>query len=257
MGRTDNTAIGRQNAAGTGRNGHGTSRIEHPHLVTSRGTFSPVAEEYKKMKARVMRMTKQTPFRNVLLVTSAVGGEGKSVTAANLALSLSRDYDHSVLLIDADTRKPSLPDLLNVKTGPGLTDILTDDVPVAQTLIPVGSGNLRFLPAGKRSENPVELFSSQKMSKLVSELKHRYPDRYVIIDTPPVLLFAETKMLSALADGILFVVREGLAPLDHILEALDLLKDEHLLGLVYNDAGPEGMNGTYPYHSYYHRYERK
>ena len=103
----------------------------------------------------------------------------------------------------------------------------------------------------------MELFSSQKMAKLIDDLKNRYPDRYVIIDTPPVLLFAETKMLSGLADGVIFVVREGLAPLEHILEALDLLKDEHLLGVVYNDAGPEGVNGTYPYHSYYHHYERK
>ena len=260
MSRTDNSAEQRPQPRETAlpvRNGQQGTRIEHAHLVTSRSTFSPVAEEYKKLKARVMRMTKQEPFRNVLLVTSSVGGEGKSVTAANLALSLARDYDHSVLLIDADTRKPSLPGLLNVKPGPGLTDCLTDGIDVSAALIPVGSGNLRFLPAGKRSENPVELFSSHKMSALLAEFKKRYPNRYVIIDTPPVLLFAETKVLSALADGIIFVVREGLAPLEHIVEALDLLKDEHLLGVVYNDAGPEGLSGTYPYHSYYHHYERK
>lgn len=258
MSGTDNALKQRPHGgAESGGNGQQAGRIEHPHLVTSRSTFSPVAEEYKKLKARVMRMTKQKPFRNVLLVTSAVGGEGKSVTAANLALSLARDYDHSVLLIDADTRKPSLPGLLNVKPGPGLSDCLSDGLDVSKALIRAGSGNLRFLPAGKRSENPVELFSSQKMCNLVAELKNRYPDRYVIIDTPPVLLFAETKVLSGLADGVIFVVREGLAPLEHILEALDLLKDEQLLGVVYNDAGPEGLNGTYPYHSYYHRYERK
>jgi exopolysaccharide/PEP-CTERM locus tyrosine autokinase len=260
MSRKDNPAEQRPQAgeaALPGSNGVQGPRVEHAHLVTSRSAFSPVAEEYKKLKARVMRMTKQEPFRNVLLVTSSVGGEGKSVTAANLALSLARDYDHSVLLIDADTRKPSLCGLLNVKPGPGLTDCLMDGLDVSAALVPVGGGNLRFLPAGKRSENPVELFSSHKMAALVAELKHRYPNRYVIIDTPPVLLFAETKVLSALVDGIIFVVREGHAPLEHIVEALDLLKDEHLLGVVYNDAGPEGLSGTYPYHSYYHHYDRK
>jgi exopolysaccharide/PEP-CTERM locus tyrosine autokinase len=232
-------------------------RLDHPHLVTSRSSFSPVSEEYKKLKARIMRMTKQEPFRNVLLVTSAVGGEGKSVTAANLALSLARDYDHSVLLVDADTRKPSLPALLNLKPGAGLSDCVADGTDIGSALIKVGNGNLQFLPAGRKNDNPVELFSSQRMRKIISEMKHRYPDRYIIIDTPPVLLFAETKMMSGLVDGIIFVIREGLAPLEHIVEALDLLKDEHLLGVVYNDAGPEGLNGHYPYHSYYHHYDKK
>lgn len=240
-----------------GGNGDVHGRIDHPFLVTTRDTFSPVCEEYKKLKARIMRMTKQEPFKNVLLVTSSVGGEGKSITAANLAVSLSHDYDHSVLLIDADTRKPSLHTLLKVKPGTGLSDCVTDDIEVGTALINVGNGNLKFLSAGTKNENPVELFSSHKMEKLLTEVKKRYPDRYIIIDTPPVLLFAETKMLSALADGILFVVREGKAPLQHIMEALDLLKDEQLIGIVYNDAGPEGLNGTYPYHSYYNHYQKK
>lgn len=232
-------------------------KIDHPHLVTSRSSFSPVSEEYKKLKARIMRMTKQEPFLNVLLVTSAVGGEGKSVTAANLALSLSRDYDHSVLLVDADTRKPSLHTLLNLKPGLGLTDCLMDDIDIGSALMRAGNGNLQFLAAGKRNDNPVELFSSQRMAALVAEMKNRYRDRYIVIDTPPVLLFAETKMLSALADGIIFVIREGLAPLPHILEALDLLREERLLGVVYNDAGPQGPGHGYPYHSYYSHYHKK
>ncbi len=239
------------------RNNKPHSRIEHPFLVTSRNSFSPICEEYKKLKARVMRMTKQEPFKNVLLVTSSVGGEGKSITAANLAFTLSRDYDHSVLLIDADTRRPSLHALLNVTPGLGLSDCIAEDIDVGSVLVKAGSGNLQFLPPGKKVDNPVELFSSQKMQSLIASMKRRYADRYIIIDTPPVLLFAETKMMSALADGIIFVVREGRAPLQHIMEALDLLKDEHVMGVVYNDAGPEGLNGTYPYHSYYNHYKNK
>jgi exopolysaccharide/PEP-CTERM locus tyrosine autokinase len=157
-------------------------------------------------------MTRREPFKNVLLVTSSVGGEGKSITAANLALSLARDYDHSVLLIDADTRKPSLHTLLNVKPGIGLSDCVADNVDVGSALVKVGNDNLKFLPSGRKIENPVELFSSQKMEKLIAEMKCRYSDRHIIIDSPPVLLFAETKMLSALVDGIIFVVREGRAP---------------------------------------------
>ncbi len=262
MSRVDNnverhTRLRAGNNGGQGPQSDSVPEIHHPHLLTSRTVFSPVLEEYKKLKARVMRLTKQEPFRNVLLITSAVGGEGKSVTAANLALSLARDYDHSVLLIDADTRKPSLHSLLNIKPGLGLSDCLSDDIDIASALIKVGNGNLQFLPSGRKTENCVELFSSHRMQKMITEMKTRYPERYIIIDTPPVLLFAETKMLSALADGIIFVVREGLAPLQHVIEALELLKEEQLLGIVYNDAGPEGLNGTYPYRSYYDHYHKK
>jgi protein-tyrosine kinase len=238
-------------------NGSRMGPIDHPLLVTNRNRFSPVSEEYKKLKARVMKMTKQETFRNLMLVTSSVGGEGKSITAANLALSLARDYDHSVLLIDADTRKPSLHSLLNLKPGPGLADCVADDLDPGRAIVRVGNGNLRFLPPGRKLENPVELFSSQKMRKFMFELKGRYPDRYVILDTPPVLLFAETKILSSLADGIIFVVREGFAPLQHVMEALDLLKEERVMGIVYNDAGPEGPGGHYPYHAYYNHYHHK
>lgn len=263
MSRFENTL---ENTSRAPRNGPGSdtaarnrnhARMEHPFLVTSRNSFSPICEEYKKLKARIMRMTKKEPFKNVLLVTSAVGGEGKSITAANLAFTLSRDYDHSVLLVDADTRRPSLHALLNVTPGLGLSDCLADDVDLGSVLVKVGSGHLHFLPPGKKNDNPVEMFSSLKMEKLVAEMKSRYPDRYVIIDTPPVLLFAETKMISALADGIIFVIREGRAPLEHIMEALDLLKEERLMGVVYNDAGPDGLNGKYPYHTYYNHYRSR
>lgn len=239
------------------RNSRPFTGIDHPFLVTSRNSFSPICEEYKKLKARIMRMTKQEPFKNVIMITSAVGGEGKSITAANLAFTLSRDYDHSVLLIDADTRRPSLHTFLNVTPGLGLSDCIAEDIDLSSVLVKVGSGNLQFLPPGKKNDNPVELFSSQRMRKLIAEMKSRYPDRYIIIDTPPVLLFAETKMMSGLADGIIFVIREGQAPLHHIMEALDLLKEEHIMGIVYNDAGPEGLNGSYPYHSYYNHYKNK
>jgi Mrp family chromosome partitioning ATPase len=147
--------------------------------------------------------------------------------------------------------------LLNLKPGLGLADCAADDIDVGAALIKVGNGNLHFLPPGKKIENPVELFSSQKMQKLIAEMKNRYPDRYIIIDSPPVLLFAETKMLSSLVDGIIFVVREGRAPLNHIAEALDLLKEERVMGIVYNDAGPEGPHGNYPYHAYYSHYHHK
>lgn len=234
----------------------GTALTDDPYLVGGRYPATPVSEEYKKLKATIVKLTKQEPFKNMLLVTSAIGGEGKSLTAANLALSLSQDYDHSVLLVDADVRKPSLHKLFNVTPESGLSDCVDDDRDIGSALIKLGNGNLTLLPSGKRHDNPVELFSSQRMQKALASLKYRYPDRYIIIDTPPVLLFAETKMISSFVDGIIFVIKEGRAPLQHITDALDALKDEDVMGVVYNGAGPNGFNGRYAYHAYYADYKK-
>jgi len=227
-----------------------------PRLVAFHDPASPVSEEYKKLKARIVSLTKQESFKNMLLVTSAIGGEGKSITAANLALSLSQDYDHSVLLVDADVRKPTLHKLFNVTPGIGLSDCVDDDRDLGSAFIKIGNGNLTLLPSGKRHDNPVELFSSQRMHKALAALKYRYPDRYIIIDTPPVLLFAETKMISSFVDGIIFVVKEGRAPLQHIADALDVLKGEEIMGVVYNGVGPNGLNGRFAYHNYYADYTK-
>lgn len=228
--------------------------IDNPYLVAFREPASPASEEYKKLKSSIIRMTKQEPQKNMILVTSAVGGEGKSITAANLALSLSQDYDHSVLLIDADQRKPTLHRLLQVTPDRGLSDCIAEDRDIGSAIVTIGNGNLSFLSSGTRKENPVELFSSQRMQKALREMKFRYPDRYIIIDTPPVLLFAETKMFCALVDGIVFVIKEGRAPMSHIVDALDALKGDHLLGIVYNAVAPNGTGDRAAYHSYYSDY---
>jgi receptor protein-tyrosine kinase/non-specific protein-tyrosine kinase len=144
--------------------------------------------------------------------------------------------------------------LFQVAPDSGLSDCVAEDRDIASALITLGNGNLAFLPSGKRIENPVELVSSQRMQKALADIKYRYPNRYIIIDTPPVLLFAETKMMGALADGIIFVVKEGRAPLRHVLDALDALKGENIMGIVYNAAGSEGLNGRSAYHSYYRDY---
>ncbi|HUJ18772.1 MAG TPA: polysaccharide biosynthesis tyrosine autokinase [Nitrospirota bacterium] len=228
--------------------------LDNPYLVAYNKPYSPASEEYKKLKSQIIGMTKQEPGKNVILVTSAVGGEGKSITAANLALSLSQDHDHSVLLIDGDMRKPTLCQLFQVEPERGLSDCVAEDLDIGSALITLGNGNLAFLSSGNQDGNPVELVSSQRMKKALESMKHRYSDRFIIIDTPPVLLFAETKILSSLADGIIFVVKEGRAPQQHVLDALEALRGENIMGIVYNGAGSGGLNGRSAYHSYYSDY---
>jgi exopolysaccharide/PEP-CTERM locus tyrosine autokinase len=182
-------------------------------------------------------------------VTSAVGEEGKSITSLNLALALAQDYDHTVLLIDADLRRPSLHRYLGLKPEFGLVQVLKEKADLGDALIKTGLGKLVLLPAGGTVDDPVELFASNRMKELISELKQRYPDRYVIFDTPPSLPFADAQVLGAALDGVIFVVREGQARVKQVKEAIEGLKGANLLGVVFNDASSmPGQRRDYYYY---------
>lgn len=224
--------------------------LTSPMLVTATDPHSPSAEEYRKLKSVLVSMTRQDTFRNTLMVASSVSGEGKSVTALNLAISMAQEFDHTVLLVDADLRKPSLHGYFGLEPKLGLSDCLQGGVDLGDALIKTGIGKLSLLPSGKSIRNPAELFSSQRMAELIQEMKHRYPDRYIIIDTPPVLLFAETLSLSYLVDGVVFVVRQGLASVQNISDALASLKGSLVLGMVYNDVKEESIDSRYYYYNY-------
>jgi protein-tyrosine kinase len=241
-------------AGGAGRE---DMHIDHPAIVTARNFSSPVFEEYKKLKSRVVDLTTRDGFKNTLAVTSSVSDEGKSITAVNLAVSLSHDYDHAVILIDADMRRPTLHTYLNRTPGKGLSDCLAGAIDPESAFMPIGSKKLQFLPAGRKIDEPVEFFASRKMQAFMQELKARYTDRYIIIDTPPVLLFAETKKISNFADGTLLVVKEGLATLENISEAIDILKGSNVMGIVYNNADMQNINGHSYYHYYSHYYGKR
>lgn len=215
--------------------------VSHSCIITLKDPASAIAEEYRKLKSMVVKLTKQGGFRNTLMVTSSLAREGKSITAVNLAITLSQEFDHTVLLVDADFRKPSLHHYFNFTPDAGLADCIADDLDTGQALIKTGIGKLSLLPAGKSVTNPVELLSSQRMKEIVSELKHRYADRYIIVDSPPILPFAETHALSSMVDGVVFVVKEGLASIESIGNALELLSRSSVLGIVYNDAGVENI----------------
>jgi exopolysaccharide/PEP-CTERM locus tyrosine autokinase len=225
--------------------------VKNPYVVTITQPDSPIAEEYKKLKSIIIRQTKEN-FLNTIMVTSAIDNEGKTLTAVNLAVSLAQEIDHSILLIDADLRKPMIHEYFGVTTKYGLLEYLTQDIDVSEILIKTGIGNLVIIPAGQKSKNPVELLSSEKMKSLVNELKHRYIDRYVILDTPPLLPFAESIAICSYVDGVVFVVREGYAQLKAIDEAIGLVKDMNILGIVFNSVSNENLDKHY--YSRYRRY---
>ncbi|HWI40605.1 MAG TPA: P-loop NTPase, partial [Verrucomicrobiae bacterium] len=129
-------------------------------VIVAADTRSPVAEEYRKLKTALLMAAGETTSR-IFLVTSSVGGEGKSVTAANLAVSLSQEYDLSVLLVDADMRNPTIGELFGIDAPSGLSDYLSGANVLDEVIVRSGIRNLSILPAGGRVGNPTELLSSQ------------------------------------------------------------------------------------------------
>jgi protein-tyrosine kinase len=224
----------------------------HPFLVNLNSPHSPTAEEYRKLKSVLVKLTTGESFKNALMVTSSVPNEGKSLTALNLAISLAQELDHTVLLIDADLRRPSLHRYLEIEQGPGFAEVLLGEAQLSEVIIATGIGKLSVIRAGRQVENPAELLSSQRSRDLIDEMKHRYPDRYLIFDTPPVLPFAETRSLAHEVDGVLFVVMERLAAKESVRDALDSLKGCQLLGMVYNGAS---ISGSDEHYSHYYNYQ--
>jgi protein-tyrosine kinase len=229
-----------------------TMRPNNSRIITYQNPDTPIAEEYRKLKTVLLRMTREE-FRNVVMVTSSVSGEGKSVTSANLAVMLAREYGQTVLLIDCDLRRPSLHEYLGMTSRFGLADCLEDRIDPGRAIVKTGIQKLSFMSAGKKVENPGELLSSHRMKEFLLEIKHRYQDRYIILDTAPILLFAETQAISVLVDGVLVVVKEGGATLKAVNQMFEVLKGSTVLGIIYNDASATSLGGRYHYH-YEHYY---
>ncbi|RJQ14915.1 MAG: polysaccharide biosynthesis tyrosine autokinase [Nitrospiraceae bacterium] len=230
-------------------------QVENEYLVTITRPDSPVAEEYRRLKSILIRETK-ADFLNTIMVTSSVDGEGKSLTAVNLAITLAQEIDHTILLIDADLRKPMIHEYLGISHKYGLADYLSGDIDFSEIVVKAGIGNLMFIPAGHVAVNPVELLASEKMNAFIKEIKHRYVDRYVIIDTPPILPFADAIAVGSVVDGVVFVIKEGRTQKKSIENAMNLMRNLRVLGIVFNHASEENLDGHY-YNTYYYNRTKK
>jgi protein-tyrosine kinase len=210
-------------------------------------------KEYGQVKRPILehafgRSAAPTAAGNIVLVTSALAGEGKSLTALNLAFSLSLEKDISVVLIDADTVKPDLSRMLNLDRALGLTDLLADEqVQFRDVLFRTSVQNLYFVPAGKERAGSTELISSQRMLQLMEGLGCDLPNTLVVVDSSPLLLTNETPVLASLAGQVVLVVRANQTPRLMLTEALDKLDSAKPLGLVLNAvrATESGYYGPY------------
>jgi len=196
-------------------------------------------DAFKMLRTQVLQRLNENSW-NVLAITSPGTGEGKTLTALNLAASLAMEVNYTVLLVDANLRHPSLHDHLGLPGEPGLSDYLLDDKPLTELLIhPKGIDHLSILPGGRALLNSAEMLNSPKMTRLVDELKTRYASRIVIFDLPPVLDASDAMAFSPYVDATLLVVEEGKTTKKEVENAVAMLSSTNILGTVLNKSGKD------------------
>jgi capsular exopolysaccharide synthesis family protein len=200
------------------------------------GPQSFAAEQFRALRTRLAQVEGGRTTR-AIGVTSPAKGDGKSVTAANLALTMGEEFNIRVLLVDADLRRPRVHHLLGLTDGLGLADVLMGMTDVDNAIVHLPDHHISVLPGGVPPSHPAELLSSSAMRRLVETLRPRY-DR-IIIDTPPVAPLADVHILAPLLDGIVVIVRAGMTPKPAIERALSGFDRTKVLGMVLNDAGAE------------------
>ncbi len=183
---------------------------------------------------------------NLMLISSAVSGEGKTHTCINLALSLAAERDRTVLLVDGDVPKPHISRLFGVADQPGLLDALGDDrLPLEQMLFRTDIPRLVVMPAGRWSEYSTELLASGRMRELCRELAGRYPDRIILFDSPPLLATTEGQAISQAVGQVALVIAENTTPRYEVRAALDLLDKKKPINAILNKSQRPIVGGNY------------
>jgi protein-tyrosine kinase len=204
-----------------------------PSLVVYHAPQSLEAETFKVLRTGLLFPADGSPHKKIL-VTGPTPGDGKSFVASNLAISIAMGIEEHVLLIDCDLRKPAIHTRFGFGQTGGLSEYLTTESTLDKFLLKSAVPKLTILPAGRPPSNPTELLTSKKMKSLVDEVAGRYDDRFIVIDSPPPLLAAETKALVNLMDGVILVVKSGSTPKSAVTEAVEQIGKEKLIGIVFN-----------------------
>lgn len=246
----------RQEARDTFANRSGTRAIDK-NLISLLDPQCFESEQFKILRTNLFVPVEGKAPRS-LIITSVAPGEGKSFVAANLAISVAKAIDRHVLLMDCDLRRPTVHSLFGLGRTEGLSDYLTNGTSLPTLLQKTKVPKLTVLPAGDLPHNPAELLSSERMADLVDEVTERYSDRFIIIDSPPPRLTAETFVLASQVDGIVLVVKYGSTPRDMVAELIAKMGKDRILGCVVNhfDVRTPGYRYRY-YGKYYGKYNLK
>jgi protein-tyrosine kinase len=213
-----------------------------------------LAQEYRQIKRPLIdtamgRGTQGLTNGHVILVASALPGDGKTFTAINLALSMALEKDISVLLVDADVAKRHLARVFGVAEEQGLMDVLRDgNLDVESLILPTDVPGLSILPAGRSSDTNTELLASARMESVIRQLGAADANRIVVLDSPPLLLTTESRVLATLAGQVVLVVRANWTPQQAVLDAVQLIGEERTTGVVLNQSEDPMRRGYYQHY---------
>ena len=221
--------------------------LPHAEKMMLHAMDSTPVEQYRRLAARLL-MAQAEKGTRIVMVTSAYAGEGKTLTATNLALTLGESYKRNVLLIDADLRRPWIHEMFQVPNASGLNDGLRE---TGDRKIPLlhYTEHLSILTAGRPDPDPMSVLSGERMRRVIAEAATRFD--FVVIDTPPVALLTDAHLLSSLVDTVLLVVQSGQTPLAAIKTAVQAVGRDRILGVVLNRADEALPSRLYGYYNGY------
>jgi capsular exopolysaccharide synthesis family protein len=217
-------------------------------LVSTKSVSLMSLEQYRNLAATMHHAQVDRGIK-VAMVASAMGGEGKTLTAVNLALTLSGSYRRDVLLIDADMRRPSTHTIFQVPNTVGLSNALRAEGERKVSVVEI-SPNLSLLPAGPPVTDTMDLLTSERIRALLQRAAARYD--WVIIDTPPVGLLTDANLLATMVDVAVLVVRAGVAPHRLLQRSVDAIGRDRIIGVVLNAVDPKIAGGPNYYPGYYY-----
>ena len=226
------------------------NRLRALSLITPDGERTPLAESFRRIKRQILANVEKpkpgAPPANLVMVTSALAGEGKTFCAINLAISMALERDRTVLLVDADVAKPSVPRALGLHAEGGLMEVLLDrHVDFGDVLWKTDIGGLTVLPAGTAHQHATELLASDAMRGLLRDMAERYHDRIVVFDSPPLLAASEAGALASQVGQIVVVVEAGKTSEAALKHALGRIDTSRVTGLLLNKVESAPLEYSY------------
>jgi capsular exopolysaccharide synthesis family protein len=193
-----------------------------------------IGEQYRVLYTKIEHLSQKNSYK-CFAITSAVKGEGKTVTTLNLGYVMASDFKKKVLIIECDLRRPTLMTYINVQSsGTGTVDVLNGTAEPMNSIMQVEETGLYIMPARKHQENSTKLLGSQHLSNMIKTLKYEFD--YILLDSPPIMPLADMGIISRVVDGLILVVRAGKTPKDIVIKATASLNNSNIIGTVLNGA---------------------
>jgi len=227
------------------------SKEAAPVLIVPPHSFG--AEAFRKLKTQIFLHPGKSP--RLILVTSAAPQEGKTLVAVNLAVAISKEIHSNAILVDGDLRRPGIH-LEKSQSAKGLSNYLSDGVPLSEILIDSQIEKLRIILAGASTRKSSELIRSRKMGELLQTLRESGENTYIVVDSPPIMATPDPTLLSTMVDGIILVIRAGYTSRESVQSAIKSIDRQKIIGVIFNqlDVKPSTyFSENYRYYQYYRK----